>query len=211
MATVSKPHVWYAGDWVFLMGPTFVETPFNTTETKDCELRFYGRRLAEALQPVAEVTCTANWDLYRMEPGKLEEYLQRSAVMIVSDVEAKCFHLYPAFFDRARLNKEVVTFPDRLVSLKNWVHDGGGLMMLGGWLSFRGPRRPAAGDARVWPRLCPSNACSAKTWSRVPPDSPPRCCYRTIRWPRACRGRRSRRFSATTSSSPNRTRKSSSE
>ncbi|HPP29148.1 MAG TPA: glutamine amidotransferase [Phycisphaerae bacterium] len=153
MATVSKPHVWYAGDWVFLMGPTFVETPFNTTETKDCELRFYGRRLAEALQPVAEVTCTANWDLYRMEPGKLEEYLQRSAVMIVSDVEAKCFHLYPAFFDRARLNKEVVTFPDRLVSLKNWVHDGGGLMMLGGWLSFSGAKETGG-----WRRTCVAEA-----------------------------------------------------
>jgi len=34
----------------------------------------------------------------------------------------------------------VKTYPDRLRFLKNWVADGGGLMMLGGWLSFSGDR-----------------------------------------------------------------------
>lgn len=153
MQTENKPHVWYLGDWVFLMGPTFVETPFNTVETKDCELRFYGRRLKEALEPVAELTCMANWDLYRLEPGRLEEYLARSPVVIVSDVEAKCFHLYPAFFDRARQQREIVTFPDRLVALKNWVHEGGGLMMLGGWLSFSGAKETGG-----WRRTCVAEA-----------------------------------------------------
>ena len=144
MKNESRPSVWYVGDWVFLMGPTFVETPFNTTETKDCEMRFYGRRLEQALKPVADVTCMANWELYRLEPGRLEEILARSQAAIISDVEAKCFHLYPAFFDRARENNEIVTFPDRLKSLKKWVSHGGGLMMLGGWLSFSGAKETGA-------------------------------------------------------------------
>jgi uncharacterized membrane protein len=153
MPSGVKPHVWYVGDWVFLMGPAFVETPFNTTETKNCELRFYGQRLAQALEPVAELTCTTNWDLYRLPPGRLEDYLHRSAAVIVSDVEAKCFHLYPAFFDSARRNREVVTFPDRLVALQNWVRDGGGLMMLGGWLSFSGAKETGG-----WRRTCMAEA-----------------------------------------------------
>src|SRR3989304_6037066 len=153
MSADKKPHVWYIGDWVFLMGPTFCETPFNPSETKNCELRFYGQRLSEAFQHVAEVTCTTNWDLYRLPPGKLEEYLARSAAAVVSDVEAKCFHLYPAFFDSARVNREVVTFPDRLEALKKWVHGGGGLIMLGGWLSFSGAKETGG-----WRRPCMAEA-----------------------------------------------------
>jgi uncharacterized membrane protein len=140
MRKPRKPHVLYLGDGVFHLGPLFVETPCNVVETKDCDLHFYGRRLARALEPKAELTCLANWELYRLPPGRLEQYLRRSAAVIVSDVEAKCFHLYPDFFDRARREKRTVTFPDRLEALKNWIARGGGLMMLGGWLSFSGAR-----------------------------------------------------------------------
>jgi uncharacterized membrane protein len=76
-------------------------------------------------------------------------YLSRSAAVIVSDVEARCFHLYPAFFDKARQHNEVITFPDRLESLREWLQAGGGLMMLGGWLSFSGAR-----EAGGWRRTC---------------------------------------------------------
>jgi uncharacterized membrane protein len=117
----------------------FIETPF-ALETKDCDLHFYGQRLADALGHDADLTTMANWTLYRLAPGKLEEQLARSSALVISDVEAKCFHLYPSFFDRARREQKVVAFPDRLESIKNWVHAGGGLMMLGGWLSFSGAR-----------------------------------------------------------------------
>lgn len=130
-------HVLYLGDWVFHVGPTFIETPFGT-ETKDADLHFYGERLTEALEHHVDVTPLANWELYRLEPGKLEEYLEQSVSLIISDVEAKCFHLYPSFFDRARRENKVVTFPDRLNVIKEWIGDGGGMMMLGGWLSFSG-------------------------------------------------------------------------
>jgi uncharacterized membrane protein len=66
--------------------------------------------------------------------------LDRSTALVISDVEAKCFHLYPTFFDRARREQRVVKFPDRLEAIKAWIHAGGGLMMLGGWLSFSGAR-----------------------------------------------------------------------
>jgi hypothetical protein len=111
MTTTDRPHAWYLGDWVFLIGPTFVETPFNAVETKDCELRFYGQRFENAFEAVTDLICTPNWNLYRLEPGGLEEYLERSAAVTVSDVEAQCFHLYPAFFDRARRQNNIVTFP----------------------------------------------------------------------------------------------------
>lgn len=136
----KKPHVLYLGDWVFHMGPTFVETPFNVVETKDCDLHFYGERLAQALKPGAELTCLANWELYRLQPGEFEAHVRRSAAVIISDVEAKCFNLYPAFFDRSKRTGQTVTYPDRLDFLKKWVSRGGGVMMLGGWLSFSGAR-----------------------------------------------------------------------
>ncbi|MBO9728622.1 MAG: hypothetical protein J7623_08300 [Chitinophaga sp.] len=133
----KSEHVLYLGDWVFHLGPTFIETPFGT-ETKDADLHFYGERLTEALEQVADVTTLANWELYRLAPGKLEAFLDESVSLIISDVEAKCFHLYPSFFDRSRRENRVVTFPDRLTLIKDWIRDGGGLMMLGGWLSFSG-------------------------------------------------------------------------
>ena len=83
----KEEHVLYLGDWVFHVGPTFIETPFGT-ETKDADLHFYGERLTEALEHHADVTPLANWELYRLEPGKLEEYLEQSACLIISDVEA---------------------------------------------------------------------------------------------------------------------------
>jgi len=122
---------------VFHIGPMFVETPFGS-ETKDADLHFYGKRLAQALEPRAELTCKSNWELYRLQPGEMESLLKKSAAMIISDVEARCFHLYPAFFDRARRTGRVIAYPDRLDFIKRWVAAGGGLMMLGGWLSFSG-------------------------------------------------------------------------
>jgi uncharacterized membrane protein len=133
----KEEHVLYLGDWVFHLGPTFIETPFGT-ETKDADLHFYGERLTEALEVHADVTPLSNWELYRLQPGGLEDFLQSSVCLVISDVEAKCFHLYPSFFDRARRENKVVTFADRLQVISDWVSDGGGLMMLGGWLSFSG-------------------------------------------------------------------------
>ncbi len=138
----EKDHVLYLGDWVFHVGPIFIETPFGV-ETKDSDLHFYGSRLVDAIESKVELTCMANWELYRLEPGRLEKLLEKSCALIISDVEAKCFHLYPSFFDRSRRERSPITFPDRLDAVKRWVGQGGGLMMLGGWLSFSGSQNKA--------------------------------------------------------------------
>ena len=88
MSAAERPHVLYLGDWVFHVGPVFIETPF-ALETKDCDLHFYGQRLSDAFRKDAEVTTMANWTLYRLAPGKLEEEVKRSSVVVISDVEAK--------------------------------------------------------------------------------------------------------------------------
>ncbi len=45
------------------------------------------------------------WELYRLAPGKLETFLEESVSLIISDVEANVFHLYPSFFDRSPAGK----------------------------------------------------------------------------------------------------------
>ena len=154
--SAKSGHVLYLGDWVFHIGPTYIETPFGT-ETKDADLYFYGEKLKQALEPLTDLTCLANWELYRLAPGKLEEYLEASRGLIISDVEAKCFHLYPSFFDRAKRENRVVTFPDRLNSIKEWVHGGGGLMMLGGWLSFSGVQGRSGWGRSLLSEILPVN------------------------------------------------------
>jgi len=139
MARRRKPSVMYVGDWVFHSGPEFIESPFHK-EVKDCELHFYGQRLADALKPAAALRCLSNWELYRLPPGRFEEHLKESDLIIISDVESKCFNLYPDFFERSKRTNLVKTYPDRMDSLRKWVHSGGGLMMLGGWLSFSGSK-----------------------------------------------------------------------
>ena len=118
-----------------------------------------------ALASKAELTCMPSWQLYRLPPGEFEKQMRKSAAVIISDVETQCFGLYPAFFDRAKRERRVVTFPDRLMNLKKWVRGGGGLMMVGGWLSFSGSHeRAAAGGAVRSPRLSRCNALWVTTW-----------------------------------------------
>ncbi len=130
--------VTYFGDWVFYTGPQFIESPFEMV-SKDCQLHFLGKPVTEALTTAgAEVRAHSNWELYHFSPEQYEEALSRSDVIIVSDVEARCFHLDPSFFDRRTYGKQVVTFPDRLKRLRREVEAGKGLLYLGGWLSFSG-------------------------------------------------------------------------
>jgi uncharacterized membrane protein len=138
----AKEHVLYLGDWFFHLGSVFVQTPFGT-EMKSYDMQFSGKRLVEVLEPEAELTCLASWELHRLQSGRFEAVLKKTTAVIVSDVEAKYFQLYPSFIERPTTGVVVPSYPDRLVSLKNWVAHGGGLMMLGGWLSFSGSQEKA--------------------------------------------------------------------
>lgn len=138
MRDLSGTSVAYIGDWVFYTGPKFVESPFEMM-AKDCHLQFLGQPVKDALAAAgARVSAYSNWDLYHFSPEEYERLLADHDLLVVSDVEARCFHLSPAFFDRSVYGKKVLVFPDRLKLLARAVEAGKGLLYLGGWLSFSG-------------------------------------------------------------------------
>lgn len=128
----------YIGDWVFYTGPNFIESPFEMM-AKDCQLHFLGKPVTDALEAAGAVTTAySNWQLYHMSTQDFDEMLAWSDVLIVSDVEARCFHLNPSFFDRETYGKSIMTFPDRLKRMRDAVENGLGLIYMGGWLGFSG-------------------------------------------------------------------------
>jgi uncharacterized membrane protein len=131
--------VYYIGDWAIMTGPVFAETPFNYTY-KGLEIYNYGRWLKEALESSGEheVASVPTWEFYKLGPGEYERVLEEYDVVIFSDVEAKNFQLAPSFFDREKFGTRVLTFPDRIRLTIDAVHEGRGVMFLGGWLSFTG-------------------------------------------------------------------------
>lgn len=156
METLEGLVVTYLGDWVFYQGPTFTESPFETM-AKDCHLDFLGTPLTEALvRNGATVKLHSNWELYHLPPDAYQAMLAETDVLIVSDIEARCFQLSPRFFDRATYGTQVITFPDRLKTLLRRVDEGMGALFLGGWLSFTGYlgkggwRRSSIANALPW-------------------------------------------------------------
>ena len=152
MATTRKrtKQILYLGDWVIHLGPTFVESPFGG-HMKGTDIHFYGQRLVDALESSGEfrVTSMASWDIYNSPPGRYEQFLAEHPIVIISDVEAHCMHLRPQFFQRGERHRGVMVLPDRLRLTRQWVADGGALMMLGGWASFSGKLGKGS-----WGRTC---------------------------------------------------------
>ncbi|MCI2421657.1 glutamine amidotransferase [Saccharopolyspora sp. K220] len=64
--------------------------------------------------------------------------LSRYDVVILSDIGANSIQLAPAVFERAQRGA------DRLAALRGWIGGGGGLLMIGGYLSFTGFEGKAA-------------------------------------------------------------------
>ncbi len=138
MADLKGLKVSYFGDWVFYTGPNFIESPFEMM-AKDCQLQFLGKPVTESLEKAgAAVQAFSNWEVYHFSPGRFEEIVDNSDLIIISDVEARCFHLNPDFFDKEKYNKQIITFPDRLSYLARKIDAGKGLIFMGGWLSFSG-------------------------------------------------------------------------
>ncbi len=138
MGALDNLHVAYIGDWVFYSGPNFIESPFENM-AKDCHLRFLGKPVTDALEAAgAAVESYSNWQLYHFSPEEWTSLLDRCDAVFVSDVEARCFHLGPSFFERSNYGKTILTFPDRLKQLTRAVESGKGLVYMGGWLGFSG-------------------------------------------------------------------------
>lgn len=131
--------IFYAGDWAVLMGPMFAESPFNY-EYKGIEIFNYGEWLVKALESDGQhqVHSVPAWDFYKMGPGEYEKILEEYDLLIFSDIEAKNFQLAPGFFDRQKMGRGILTFPDRTRLTVESVSQGKPVMFLGGWLSFSG-------------------------------------------------------------------------
>lgn len=131
--------IYYVGDWAVLMGPMFAESPFNY-EYKGIDIFNYGEWLVKALESDGShrVSSVPAWDFYKMGPGEYEKILDEYDMFIFSDVEAKNFQLAPGFFDREKMGKGILTFPDRARLTVEAVRSGKPAMFLGGWLSFSG-------------------------------------------------------------------------
>ncbi len=78
-----------------------------------------------------EVTHLKSHDVAQDFPSTLEA-LEPFDVVILSDIGANSLLLPPQVFEQGR------RAPNRLKLLREWVHQGGGLMMAGGYLSFQG-------------------------------------------------------------------------
>ncbi|MFP4365934.1 MAG: glutamine amidotransferase [Bacteroidales bacterium] len=131
--------IFYAGDWAVLMGPMFAESPFNY-EYKGIDIFNYGEWLVKALESDGrhEVLSLPSWEFYKMAPGQYEQILEDYDLFIFSDIEAKNFQLAPSFFNREKMGKAILTFPDRTRLTVEAVNSGKPAMFLGGWLSFSG-------------------------------------------------------------------------
>ena len=84
----------------------------------------------------ADVTTLANWTLYRLEPGKLEEMEYCFAALVISDVEAKRFTSSTILTEPAA-RKRWLLFPIALNRLRmgGWCagHDAGGWSFHSAW------------------------------------------------------------------------------
>lgn len=131
--------IYYVGDWAIQIGPVYAETSFNHAP-KGLEVIDYGRWLAEALRAdgAHEVINVPTWDFYRLPPGEYEAILERSDIIVFSDVEARNFQLHPQFFDHRGFGSRIITFPDRVRLTVDAIHGGTHAIFLGGWLSFTG-------------------------------------------------------------------------
>jgi uncharacterized membrane protein len=78
-----------------------------------------------------EVTYVPSHDIPRMLPATAEG-LAPYDVVVISDVGANTFQLSPETFARSQ------PAPDRTELLRAYVEDGGGLLMVGGYLTFTG-------------------------------------------------------------------------
>ena len=88
--------------------------------------------LIEALKEGGiEVTHMKNHEAGLLFPSTYEE-IERYRVIVLSDIGSDTLQLHPDTFFRSKPT------PDRLKLLKHYVEEGGGFLMIGGYLSFQG-------------------------------------------------------------------------
>ncbi len=90
-----------------------------------------GKPLLDALAPVAELTYLRNHEATSTFPQTSDD-LSRYDVVILSDCPSDTLLLSPAVTQRSESQ------PNRLIAIKEYVANGGGFLMVGGYMSFAG-------------------------------------------------------------------------
>jgi uncharacterized membrane protein len=99
-----------------------------TTSAYDVGLREW----AEALRSAGhQVTHIANHEAIEIFPWTLKDF-QAHDVVVLSDIPADTIQLHPRVFDHGERT------PDRLRVLADFANSGGGVLMVGGYMSFSG-------------------------------------------------------------------------
>jgi uncharacterized membrane protein len=125
--------VLYAGDYSINIGPVFVASPFNV-EVKGLSANLWGQPLIDGLQAEGDITVTHMPPHVAISafPRTVEELSAYDAI-ILSDIECEVLALYPFWIpgtEQPRTN--------RLKAIREYVAQGGALLMIGGWMSFSG-------------------------------------------------------------------------
>jgi uncharacterized membrane protein len=110
---------------------------------------FYTSEYFEGGDEFIAALTTAGHEVSRIPAHLIHQNLPKEAtalreiadVVVVSDVGANTFLLAPETFGRS------IPSPDKTAVLRDFVRDGGGLLMVGGYLSFSGIDAKARGGA----------------------------------------------------------------
>lgn len=122
----------YAGDACTKLGPVYMASPFNL-EVKGMSHHIWGQPLIDALTERGHLVTHMSCEQAISDFPRTVEELQEYDVLIISDCEYEVLSLYPFWM-------ESVPQPstNRPKAIREYVKQGGGLVMIGGWTSFSG-------------------------------------------------------------------------
>ena len=125
---------------ILIAGESWTTT---TTHTKGVD-EFTVSSYTEGVGPLRNALQVSGHEVEHLPAHLVPTYFPaRSALtdydlVVLSDIGANSLQLSPGVFEGARPG------PDRLTDLRDWVQDGGALLMIGGYLSFSGFQARAA-------------------------------------------------------------------
>jgi len=134
--TGKKIRVLYVGDAGVVLGPNIVASPFYY-EQKGYEVHIWCQPILDALSAEKDITVEhmTTWRALKEFPKTAEELAAKYDVIVLSDIEQESLVLYPW-----EVMMQSPMGPNRVESIREFVRNGGGLIMVGGWQSFTGRR-----------------------------------------------------------------------
>jgi uncharacterized membrane protein len=127
MSNTPKPHVLFVGESVFEMQTHLKGFMSYTTSNLEDNIDIFVQALNQA---GVDLTFMRNHEVPTRFPMTLEALAAYDAV-IISDAPSDSFLLHPRTLAGERL-------PNRLKLINEYVRAGGGLLMIGGWMTFSG-------------------------------------------------------------------------